>query len=105
MNTRWKSLIATMGVLALPPLAAASSPAYLDGCVKAFMDSITSQKGAVKLMESRYVDTGTPLGISDLTMTARDVHDHHTVARAICSVGVNGEVALHAEPVGGLEAF
>jgi hypothetical protein len=105
MNIRWKSLIATMGVLALPPLAAASSPAYLDGCVKAFMDSITSQKGAIKLRESRYVDTGLPLGSSDLTMTARDAHDNHTVARAVCSIGVNGEVTLHAEPIGGLEAF
>src|SRR5580693_4056805 len=103
MITRNLKMAAIAAALAAAPMigAAASQPVALNSCVKAFMtDLSTKSASSLKLRYAHYVaDSGTPdgnfavlNGISELTLTARDAHNNHAVARAICTVNSQGDV-------------
>lgn len=97
------ALVAT-GLAALPMLSsAANSPPSMDGCVKAFMSLLSSKDGsALKLREAHYLDDGSLVSAtSELTLTARDAHDNHAVARAVCTADAQGQVVdVREEPLG-----
>jgi hypothetical protein len=117
MITRKLKMAAIAAALAAMPMigAAASQPTVLNSCVKAFMADLSAKRsGTLKLRSSHYVgDTGTPGGnlaalssTSELTLTARDAHDNHALARAICTVNSQGDVLeLRAEPLSAYEPF
>jgi hypothetical protein len=96
------TLIVMAGVAAVPTLACAeNTPAAMDSCVAAFMASISKQTNAIKLRESHYLNNGL-VNVSpwELKMTAREVHDHHLVARALCRGDSQDKaVALQADSV------
>jgi hypothetical protein len=116
MITRNLKMAAIAAALAAMPMigAAASQPTVLNSCVKAFVADLSSKRsGTLTLRGSHYVgDTGTPgstfslSGSSELTLTARDAHDNHAVARAVCTVSSQGDVLeLRAEPLSAYEPF
>jgi hypothetical protein len=96
------------GLVAAPMIgAAANSPVALNSCVKAFMADLSAKApNTLKLRDSHYVgqvgaqqNTLTLSGSSELELTARDAHDNHAVARAVCTVNSQGEVVdLRAAP-------
>ena len=103
MMTRTLKMAAVATALAAVPMigAAANQPAAFNSCVKAFMADLSSKApNTLKLLDTRYRDDlGTPdstLGVlgggDQLTLTARDAHDNHTVAHAICTVNLRGDV-------------
>jgi len=109
MNTRTFSMAAIAAAFVTAPMigAAANSPTALNSCVKAFMaDLSTKAPNTLKLRDSHYVggsDIGN-LGLSaaggEMTLTARDAHDNHAVARAVCTVNSQNEVVeLRAAPL------
>jgi hypothetical protein len=103
MMTRTLKMAAVATALAAVPMigAAANQPAALNSCVKAFMADLSSKApNKLKLLDTQYRDDlGTPdsnlrvvAGSDQLTLTARDAHDYHTVAQAICTVSSRGDV-------------
>jgi hypothetical protein len=117
MITRNLKMAAIAAALAAVPMigAAASQTTALNSCVKAFMtDLSTKRSGALKLRDTHYVgDAGTPdgnfavlSGASQLTLTARDAHNNHAVARAVCTVNSQGDVLeLRAESLFAYDPF
>jgi hypothetical protein len=113
MITRNLKMAAMAVALAAVPMigAAASQPTVLSSCVKAFMTDLSSKRsGTLKLRDSHYIgDAGTPVqlsGTSALTLTARDAHNNHAVARAVCTVNSQGDVLdLRAAPLFGFDSF
>jgi hypothetical protein len=95
-----KTFIVTAGIAAAPMLgSAANRPAAMDSCVSAFMQSMAAHSTPLKLSRSRYLTSGPSEGNSnELVLIATDVHDHHTVGRALCKVDAHGQV-LHLEEV------
>jgi hypothetical protein len=116
MMTRTLKMAAIAAAFAAAPMigAAANQPAALNGCVKAFMaDLSTKAPTTLKLLDTHYRDdSGTPdgslamlAGSSELTLTARDAHDNHALARVVCTVSPRGDVlGLRTEPLSA-EAF
>jgi hypothetical protein len=103
MNTRTFSIAAVAaGLVAAPTFgAAANSPVALDSCVKAFMADLSAKApNTLKLRDSHYIDNGGApasnltvfTGTREMELTARDAHDNHAVARAVCTVNSQGEV-------------
>jgi hypothetical protein len=117
MNTRSIKTAAVAAALAGAPMLgmAANSQVALDSCAKAFMTELsTSKPGAFKLSHARYeadggVADGDILalgGNAEMTLTARDAHDNHAVARAVCTVNSRGEVVnLQPAPLSALEPY
>jgi hypothetical protein len=97
-----KTLILTAGLAAIPALGnAAKAPVAMDNCVKAFVESLSKHTPALKLRDSRYFDDAPSEGqLSELKLIATDVHDKHTVGRAICRVDLHGEVVSLQERTG-----
>jgi hypothetical protein len=116
MNTRTLSIAAIAAGLVTAPMlgSAANSSLALDSCVKAFMADLSAKApNTLKLREWHYVDNGAApasnltalAGANELELTARDAHDNHAVARAVCTVNSQGQVVdLRTAPVG-YEAF
>jgi hypothetical protein len=106
INTRSiKIAVITAGLASTPMLSvAANSPLAMDSCVKAFMVKLNSTMAKKpKLQNTRYINNGVGQSSSELTLTARDAHDNHAIARAVCTVNTSGQViALHQEPLEGL---
>ena len=112
MNIRNFSIAAiAAGFVASPMIGtAANAPVVLNSCVKAFMADLSSKTpNTLRLRDSRYVGDDSASvgnlsvlgGTSALTLTARDAHDNHPVARAVCTVNSQGTVVdLRAAPVG-----
>jgi hypothetical protein len=115
MITRNLKMAAIAAALAAMPMigAAASQPTVLNSCVKAFMADLSAKRaGTLKLRGSHYVgDFGSSnlaalSSTSEMTLTARDAHDNHALARAVCTVNSQGEVLeLRAEPLSAYEPF
>jgi len=107
INTRSiKIAVIAAGLAATPLLSvAANSPVAMDGCVKAFMANLsTTMAKKPKLQEARFIDDGIVQGTTALTLMARDAHDHHPIARALCTVNTSGQVIdLHQEPLDSLD--
>jgi len=113
MNTHSLKIAAIAAAFVATPMlgAAANAPVALNSCVKAFMaDLSTKAPGTLKLRDSHYdsdigtADTGLALpGRRDeMVLTARDAHDNHAVARAVCTVNSQGSVVeLRAAPLFG----
>jgi hypothetical protein len=80
------TLIVIAGGAAVPTLACAENrPAAIDSYVATFMASISEQTSAIKLRESHYLNNSlVNSSPRELTMTARDEHDHRLVARTLC---------------------
>jgi hypothetical protein len=101
----------TAGLAATPIIgAAATSPTALDSCVKAFMADISSKEPrTLKLLGSHYVSDGNLhlMGeTSAMALVARDAHDHHELARALCTVDYRGGVVnLQTQPINSFQAF
>jgi hypothetical protein len=101
MMTRTLKTAATAAAfLALPMLgSAANSPNAFHSCVKAFMAELSVKTPNTKLVDSHYLN-GSPMdnnlmvlsSSNEMTLTARDAHDHHAVARAVCTVNSQGDV-------------
>jgi hypothetical protein len=112
MITRTFKMAAIAAVFAAVPVigAAADQSTALNSCVKAFMADLSSKATSnLKLRDSHYVnDAGAAYGNlavlasnNELTLTARDAHDNHAVARAVCTINAQGDVlGLRAEPLG-----
>jgi hypothetical protein len=117
MNIRSIKIAALAATIAGAPMlgVAANSQVALDSCVKAFMTTLsTSKTGGFKLVDSHYVaDAGAADGSmlvlggrNEMTLTAHDAHDHHAVARAVCTVNSQGEVIeLHPAPLFTIEPY
>jgi hypothetical protein len=90
-----RTLIITAAIAAVPTLSNAASPSAtaMDGCVKAFMDSLAKHTVPLKLRDARLLN-GDSLdsSVSEVVLTANDAHDNHTVGRAICHVNARGQV-------------
>jgi hypothetical protein len=112
MMTRTLKMAAVAAAFASVPMigAAADRPTALDNCVKAFMAELATKTPStpLKLVDTHYRDaSGVPdgnlrvlAGSSELTLTARDAHDNHPVARMVCTVSTQGDVLeLHSSPV------
>ena len=109
MTRTLKTASIAAAFLAMPMLgSAANSTNALNSCVKAFMTELSVKAPNTKLVDSRYLN-GDPLdgslmvlsSTNELTMTARDAHDHHALARAVCTVNSQGDVlGLRSEPLG-----
>ena|SRR5579862_4691559 len=105
MTTRSIKIAAIAAGFATVPLigAAADSTTALNSCTKAFVADMSAKAShALKLRDSRYVADSSWMagGTSELALTARDAHDNHTVARAVCTVNSQGEViGLQASPL------
>jgi hypothetical protein len=96
-----KIAVITAGLATAPMLSvAANSPVAMDSCVKAFMAQLsTTMAKQPKLRASRYIDDRFG-DSSELTLTARDANDHHTIARVLCTVDTSGQViSLHRQPL------
>jgi hypothetical protein len=97
-----KIAVITAGLATAPMLSvAADSPVAMDSCVKAFMAQLsTTMAKQPKLRASRYIDDRSFGDPSELTLTARDANDHHTIARVLCTVDTSGQViSLHRQPL------
>lgn len=117
MKTRSIKIAAAAAVIGAAPMLgmAANSQVALDSCVKAFMATLsTSKASAFKLLDAHYVaDAGAADGNmlvlggrDEMTLTARDAHDKHAVARAVCTVNSHGEVTeLHPAPLFTMEPY
>jgi hypothetical protein len=117
MMTRSIKIAAIAAGLATVPLigAAANSPAALNSCTRAFMADLSSKiPKTLKLRDAHYIAGGragdTNLlvlgGTSELTLTARDAHDNHAVARAVCTVNWQGDVVeLRAAPLFSMDDY
>jgi hypothetical protein len=103
MTLRSLSIAAVATAIAGAPMlgVAADSQQNLDNCVKAFMTSLAAKSTTtLKLREAHYAnDDDAPeshlMGLSggvEMTLTARDAHDNHAVARSVCAVNSSGEV-------------
>ena len=108
MNTRTiKMALMAAGFATAPMLGvAANTPAAMDRCVKAFMANLsTTMRKTPKLQESRYInDHGVSDTSTEWTLMARDAHDNHPIARALCTVNSSGQVIdLHQEPLHSLD--
>ena len=107
INTRLiKIAVITAGLVTAPMLSvAANSPVAMDSCVKAFMANLsTTMARKPKLQEARFIDDGVVQNTMALTLMARDAHDHHPIARALCTVNPSGQVIdLHQEPLESLD--
>jgi hypothetical protein len=101
MNIRSiKIAVITAGLATAPMLSvAANPPVAMDSCVKAFMANLnTTMARKPKLQETRYIDDAFGQSATELTLTARDAHDHHPIARALCTVNSSGQVIdLHQQ--------
>jgi hypothetical protein len=107
MNTRSiKIALMTAGFAAAPMFSvAANAPVAMDSCVKAFMANLsTTMTKTPKLQQWHYIDD-MPGGTStEWTLMARDAHDNHPIARAVCTVNPSGQVIdLHQEPLHGID--
>jgi hypothetical protein len=105
MNTRSiKIAVITAGLVTAPMLSvAANSAVAMDSCVKAFMASLaTTMAKTPKLRESHFIDDREISQIAqtstEWTLMARDAHDNHAIARALCTVNSSGQVIeLHQQ--------
>jgi hypothetical protein len=96
----------TAGFAAAPMLsAAANAPIPMDSCVKAFMANLsTTMTKTPKLQKWHYIDDSPGGNSTELTLLARDAHDNHLIARAVCIVSPSGQVIdLHQEPLHGID--
>jgi hypothetical protein len=111
MITRTFKLAAIAAAFAAVPMigAAADQPVALNSCVKAFMADLSNKApNTLKLSNTHYIGDSSPdsnlalmASSSQLTLTARDAHDNHAVARAVCTVTTQGDVLeLRAAPLG-----
>lgn len=113
MNTRSIKIAAVATALAGAPMLgmAADSQVALDSCAKAFMTELsTSKPGAFKLRHARYAAADGDMLLlgdkSEMTLIARDAHDYHAVAGAVCTVNSRGEVVnLQPTPLSALEPY
>lgn len=107
MNTRSIQIaVITAGLATAPMLSvAANSPPAMDSCVKAFMASLSATMAKTpKLRESRFIDDRIGENSTEWTLMARDAHDNHPIARALCTVNTSGEVIdLHYQPLHSLD--
>ena len=113
MTTRTFQIAAIAAALAAAPMlgVAANAPVALNSCVKAFMADLSNKvPGTLKLRNSHYEDDigSTDSGLTlpgrrdEMVLTARDAHDNHAVARAVCTVNSQGDVVdLRAAPLFG----
>jgi hypothetical protein len=111
MITRTLKMAAIAAAVAAMPMvgSAANAPTALNSCVKAFMADLSNKgSGNLKLRDAHYVgDTSASDGnlsvlssSSQVTLTARDAHDNHAVARAVCTVNSQGDVlGLRSDPL------
>ena len=103
MKIRTLNMVALAAVsVSAPMIGLASGASLLDRCVSAFMTDLSNQTTTVlKLRDSHYETDQAFIPFRDssgaLTLTARDAHDNHAVARAICTINSHGEVDLRAE--------
>lgn len=112
MTTRTLKIAAIAAAFAAAPMigAAAEQATALNSCVKAFMaDLSTKAPNTLKLRDTHYIgdsansdsNLAVLAGSSELTLTARDAHDNHAVARAVCTVTSQGDVlGLRSAPLG-----
>jgi|HubBroStandDraft_1064217.scaffolds.fasta_scaffold1459745_1 hypothetical protein len=107
-----KIALITAGLAAAPMLSmAGTAPAAMDSCVKAFMANLsTTMAKPPKLQASRLIDDQVGVLVAEnsteLTLMARDAHDHHPIARAQCTVNSAGQVIdLHQEPLDRVDAL
>jgi hypothetical protein len=117
MTTRSFKIAAIAAAFAATPMlgVAANAPVALNSCVKAFMADLSNKSpGTLKLRNAHYEDdigssdTGMTLPGSrdEMVLTARDAHDNHAVARAVCTVNSQGEVVeLRAAPLFGADTL
>ncbi|MFI4868561.1 MAG: hypothetical protein ACHQDD_04320 [Steroidobacterales bacterium] len=107
MNTRSiRFALMTAGLATAPMLSvAADAPVAMDSCVKAFMANLsTTMAKTPKLQQWHYTDDNPGGSSMEWTLTARDAHDHHPIARAICTVNPSGQVIdLHQQPLRSLD--
>ena len=93
-----ETLLLTGAVVAVPTMAsAAPQSAAMDSCVSAFVQSLAKHTAPLKLRESRLLNSGMSPGLlpaagNELVLIATDVHDKHTVGRAICRLDAHGQV-------------
>jgi hypothetical protein len=103
MNTRLiKIAVITAGLATAPMLSgAANTPVAMDSCVKAFMASLsTTMAKKPALRESHFIDDRVGHDSTEWMLMARDAHDNHPIARALCTVNTWGQVIeLHQEPL------
>jgi hypothetical protein len=105
MITRSIRIAALAAGFATMPMigATANSTTALNSCTKAFVADLAAKSpNTVKLRDSRYVADSSWVAsdTSELALTARDAHDHHMVARAVCTVNSQGAViGLQASPL------
>jgi ribonuclease PH len=108
MTRTLKTASIAAAFLAMPMLgSAADSTNALNSCVKAFMADLSAKAPNTRLVDSHYINGNAVDGNlrafssgSEMTLTARDAHDHHAVARAVCTVNLQGDVLeLHSEPL------
>jgi hypothetical protein len=108
MTRTLKTAAMAAAFLAIPMLGnAENAPHALNSCVKAFMADLSTRSPNTKLVDTHYL-TGSALDgnlmvlstTSEMTLTARDAHDHHAVARAVCTVNSQGDVlGLRSQPL------
>ena len=103
MNTRSIKIgVITAGLATAPMLSvAADSAVAMDSCVKAFMAKLsTTMPRTPKLRESHFIDGRLDESSNIWTLTARDAHDNHPIARVLCTVNTAGHVIdLQQQPL------
>jgi len=86
--------------------AAANSMTALNSCTKAFVADLSAKTPTtLKVRDSHYETDSSWVtgGTSELALTARDAHDKHMLARAVCTVNSQGEViGLQTAPLYGV---
>ncbi len=88
----------------VPAMTVAGAPSALERCVSAFVADLSNQSTTtLKLRDAHYESDQAFMPFLDasgsMTLTARDAHDHHALARAVCSIDPSGAVDLRAEPL------
>lgn len=93
-------MAAAVAVAPILSLAAKSSPAA-DGCLNAFLASLTAtMQKTPKLREAHFYDDAVGNESNVWTLTAHDAYDHHAIARVQCTVTASGRVLeLRREPM------
>ncbi len=77
----------------------------MNSCVGAFMQSLARHNSPLKLRESRLIGSAMTPGVmipsaSELVLTATDVHNYHTIGRAVCRLDAHGQMlALEEVPL------
>ncbi len=103
MNTpSIRSALMIAGLATAPMLGvAANAPVAMDSCLKAFMANLSSTMAKTpKLQQSHFIDDLPGGSSNEVTLMARDAHDNHPIARALCTVNPHGEVIdLHQVPL------